>query len=583
MVPTSFLAVGAQRTALVLALSASAWLGACGGGGGEEGVSSTPPSVLALQATVPGDGASAVSRTTKVIGTFNLSIAAPASSDRAVTLRGPEGNPIAAVVTASGTQVTLAPKAGALPGDTTYTVEFTSALHDTGGKPLTRSTLSTFTTGPAAWQPTATVLASNTPEQSGTRLLGQYTPALAGGTQGDVLLSWQEVRGDQLVLLAARRTSPAGDWGTPVAVSEMPANAGSMNSVSAACGPDGDCYLAWQEWLSGGPAVPRVARNRAGTSTWEAPTTPPSMRDGGEIGWMSPTFDGAGNLVLLAWLSDMLQAVRLDAVTQAWGTPNVLPLIPNPHEARMVMDRDGNIAAAWIQTNDGGTAREIHVASYDVFRGLWSPEQTIDSPINYSPNGSFMLAMDGAGAATLVYARGAFGASRVHAARFEPITGTWGTPVRLDNVEQDRDDATEPRVVADDAGHVMVAWSQYYPGVHYARYSPVTGAWTAPQPLSLVPSATFSMTGIELVCDVAGNVTAVWSNDFGVRASRYLLKDVRWTEPADLSVPPAGSLTLTSRVWSSVADGSGNVTAAWYQGNTVNGTGRLELMSNTLK
>jgi len=101
--------------------------------------------------------------------------------------------------------------------------------------------------------------------------------------------------------------------------------------------------------------------------------------------------------------------------------------------------------------------------------------------------------------------------------------------------------------------------------------------------MSATYGATGGTSGTFLAADIAGNVTASWSNDFGAAASRLLVKDGTWGTVTDISLPTAGSVVFSSRTMQSTSSATGNVATAWYQRNNVNGAQQYKLELNTLR
>jgi hypothetical protein len=242
------------------------------------------------------------------------------------------------------------------------------------------------------------------------------------------------------------------------------------------------------------------------------------------------------------------------------------------------MDPAGDISVAWV--HDGPSSRWVYGNHYDAGAGAWSAEQPIDDMVNTAMTGSLWMALDGTNAATVAFSRGGF-IAEVNASRLDPATGLWGTSTRLDTIDPAADSAYAPQVVGDAAGYVTSVWRQNS-GLWSSRFSPATGTWSAPVAMSATYGATGGLSGTFLVADVAGNVTATWSNDFGTSACRWLVKDGAWGAVTDISVPASGSRVFTSRTLQATAGATGDVAVAWYQQDDVDGSPAHRLDVGTL-
>ena len=461
--------------------------------------------------------------------------------------------------------MTLTPLAGAVPGDTTYTVTFAPTITDILGRGLTGALTKTFTTLPQAWGTTVTDVAV-TPDFNGVS-----QPAIAYDASGHLLVAWHAVGPTTDTLYAARLNTTTGAWSATTTLETI--TNGAIAALNMMCSPTTDCYLAWTHWQSGGNRTAQLARFDGSTSRWSAPTAPPLSAVGRDIISVKPAFDRAGDLTLLATTGGDLMAVRLNIAAQTW-TPQIT-YTPNASAMRMemVMDPAGNIAAAWI--NAGTTTRWVYGSHYNANTGVWSAEQAIDD----RSNGSLWLTLDGKNAATAVFDRGGF-ISMVNASRLDPTTGTWGSSTRLDNVDTDVNAASSPKVIGHVAGHVTAVWDRYG-GLWSSRFSPSSNSWSTPIAMSSTYGATGGTSGTFLAADVAGNVTATWSNDFGAAACRLSVRDGTWGPVKDISVPTQGSIVFSSRTMQTAISATGNVAAAWYQRNDVNGVPTYKLELNT--
>jgi hypothetical protein len=508
-----------------------------------------------------------VSRSAAFSAVLSAAASAPTITSSSVVLRGPEGNVIAADVASSSANVVVTPTAGALPGDTTYTVSFAPTIQDTTGRALGGALTKTFTTISQAWGAKVTDVADVSDLNAGQ-------PAVAYDTSGNLILAWNAAGPTTDTLYTSQRSAATGTWSVPVPLASL--TNGAIARPSLTCGTTGDCYLAWTQWQSGSHRTAQIARFDGSTSAWEVPSSPPLAGAIGDVNSVRPVYDEAGNLTLLATTGTQIMAMSWDATTGTWASPNTYTLGASTMESVVTMDPLGNISAVWV--HDTPSSRWVYGNHYNVRTGVWSPEQPIDNMLNTTMMGSLSLTLDGTNAATVVFARGGF-ISEVNASRLDPATGLWGASTRLDNINPNVDAAIYPRAIGDAAGYVTAVWGQNS-GLWSSRLSPNPGTWSAPVAMSATYGATGGMSGTFLTVDVAGNVTAAWSNDFGAAASRFLVKDATWGPVTDISVPTQGELVFTSRTMQIAAGATGDVAAAWYQRNDLNGTQQYKLEIN---
>ena len=78
---------------------------------------------------------------------------------------------------------------------------------------------------------------------------------------------------------------------------------------------------------------------------------------------------------------------------------------------------------------------------------------------------------------------------------------------------------------------------------------------------------TTAMSGVSLVADVAGNVTAAWADDFGAAASELGATATAWDALVDISTPPSGVRLFSARTFQAAVNGSGDVSGVWVQRN----------------
>lgn len=512
--------------------------------------------------------------------TANLTASPDATSVNAtnVTLVGPGNNVIPAEVAVNGAAVEVKSKAGALPADTTYTLNLAAAIKDTSGRSLPQAVTRTFSTASANWSAKASDLAPRVDNTSGTR------PLVHTDAAGRTTAAWLDrAAAPASVLYAARLDRINGSWGLPVSVATD--SRGVLNGIGLAAGPDGDMFLTWTRMPSGGstPSI-QFSRYAVSSASWSAPVdVNVSVVDRFGVGQAVPINDAAGNLTLLHHNGQNIYATRLDAVTGAWKEPRRIDS-PRPsnyiYQVRSAADDQGNLIAAWMQL-DQDVQRALYAARYDIATGKWAPAQRVAST---PPNGAepFALAVDRTGVATLAWtlSGGIAGMTTLWASRFDPQGQTWSSPVWVDRVN-DGVVGLGVMLVVDNAGTVTAAWSQGAKGLRTARWARGAMGWSgygviAPDGVPVDKGAD------ALLADAAGNLLLVGVTNQEVYAARYHATTSHWQSPVIISAPSTGAGVFVNPPAVSM-DGAGDLVVLWFAQNLLATVPQRVLSFNRLR
>ena len=379
-----------------------AGLVACGGGGGTTAPPpppAPPPPAFALSSVSPSDAATGVARDVVISATFNSALdEVSAASAGTITLAGPGNNLIPATLTVkAGGTVEIRPTAGALPGDTRYTLAVGKALKDSTGRTLGLDVSRSFSTASVNWAASAETVATL------SRFDVYGTPAALTDAAGRTTVAWLSPEGPAVTLKAARLASINGTWGSP-AVLETAASGTSLSRARLVAGPAGDVFLTWTRTAAGGVSEARWARFALASATWSTPDRVPTAPASADV---LPISDAAGNLVLLCHDGASLRATRLSAASGTWSPAQAIerPFPGNsilPGLTRAVADSRGNLVAAWMQLDEDG--RAIYAARFDASTAAWSAAQRVDS-VPFNGSDAFHLGVDGADVVTLAWTR----------------------------------------------------------------------------------------------------------------------------------------------------------------------------------
>ncbi len=295
---------------------------------------------------------------------------------------------------------------------------------------------------------------------------------------GVVTALWQGF-GPGYAIWSARR-APTG-WKAPVRVSEpaprLDRDCNAMNyRPDLAVGAGGTVAASW-EWGSWdcGPLRLQVAIRRPGTS-WRTPRTLATWGADSQVG-----VDRAGN-VTMAYSKDDILAVR-KPVGRPWTAPRRLG--PNS-EVELAVNPAG-AAVALIGYPELEAVRRPA-------RGPWG------APVTLAADASDrVVALDGAGTATVGYTTGEFNLNNRVLARRQPAGEAWRPAAEVAAAGGMVSGLT---IGNDAAGRVALAWQR---GGVKSAFRPLGGPWAGP---TLVAAGTWTNPDLGLAGD--GDTVVVW-------------------------------------------------------------------------
>lgn len=184
---------------------------------------------------------------------------------------------------------------------------------------------------------------------------------------------------------------------------------------------------------------------------------------------------------------------------------------------------------------------------------------TLFSPPNASSTAS--LVVDRHGNITAAWLENSTGTA-VQASHYSSYLGSWTTPVMLDEYFSA---ATQPQLIIDKSGIVTALWLEYLAGSYVVQTARFDGtSWTAPTTLSTNGGVPLSPTP-NFVVDLSGNVTVVW---FAQQGSNYAVQAAHFSQGAWSSLVTLNSATQDANININpqmVVDARGNVTVAWTE------------------
>lgn len=239
---------------------------------------------------------------------------------------------------------------------------------------------------------------------------------------------------------------------------------------------------------------------------------------------------------------------KYDASTQSWGsTPlqieNLAPPDLTPAQnCRIAMDSGGNAYLVWNQLD--GSFKNIFANRYDAIRGLLDSASSILIGLSLNPGNAFYpeIAVNRDGKAFAVWRQTeALGRNSIYAARYNPATASWETPVPIEYDDVlDAGPATpylpNPDIAISETGNALAVWYQsdgtYY-NIYANRYDRVVGSWGTEVTLIGPNPNTANETDPRIAIDKSSNAMAVWHACDGINYSVYAnaYNAGRWWEP----------------------------------------------------
>jgi hypothetical protein len=387
---------------------------------------------------------------------------------------------------------------------TGYTATITAGVTDAGGTPMASDHSWTFSVRDGAWGTAQLIETDNGGNAS--------NPDVAGNALGEMFAVWHQYDGTRNNIWANRFVPGTGWAGAQLIETD---NAGSATSPSVDVDGTGIAVAVWTQ--------------SDGTRTNV---------------WANRFVTGTG-----------------------WGTAQLIETdnAGNASDPAIAVAAGGDAVAVWSQFD--GTRSNIWANRYvpGVGWGAAILVETDDAGFASFPQ----VAIDPAGNAVAVWSQSDGSRYNVLANRFIPGTG-WGTSQLIEAQDSGTitNGAQAPNVALDDEGNALASWSQY-DGTRYNawanRFVPGTG-WASAQLIETDNGGTASSgaAGPHVAIDNAGNVIVVWSQSDGTRTNIWANRFVPgsgWGAAHLIETDNAGN-GASPRV---DLDAAGNAVAVWFQ------------------
>jgi hypothetical protein len=320
------------------------------------------------------------------------------------------------------------------------------------------------------WEQNSSVLASRYSASSGTWGTAAViasgasypcsSPRVAVDGSGNAVAVWLKSDGTAHHVYASRYSASGGAWGAETSIEKSSLDSGAPQ---LAVDPSGDAVAVWRQQLFSSVTEYRVVANRysASSGAWgtAAQVSDTSIHSDCFTA-IRVAIDASGNAIAV-WTerdsSSSVQSVyasRCPASSGAWGTPALLESsATTASEPRVAVDADGDAVAVWLQSS--GSTSHVAANRYSASSGAWGTAALIES--SSADASSPRLASDTDGNVMAVWVEGSLLAYTLYASRYSPLSGSWGTPISLDNTSLA---APSPTVAIDGYGYPLAAWDK---------------------------------------------------------------------------------------------------------------------------
>ena len=220
---------------------------------------------------------------------------------------------------------------------------------------------------------------------------GANNPRVAIDASGNAVAVWEQASDSAVAQIAAARWSQSiGAWGAAQVI-QLSALRGSNPQIAVA--PNGDATVVWTQAESNGTLTVQASRRSSGAGSWSAPValTPATGVNGGN--WPQAQADPAGNVIVL-WYQHRdvglysVDTARYDVASGQWSEPvhietlqlavNVSPFSWAP---TLVVDAAGNATATWGR-DVGASIYNAFQARFDSHTGAWDTASSLSGSVN---------------------------------------------------------------------------------------------------------------------------------------------------------------------------------------------------------
>ena len=357
---------------------------------------------------------------------------------------------------------------------------------------------------------------------------GQYSPAIAVDSTGNVYVAWEDYRNGNADIYFSQWSPGTVSWVTPVKLND---DGGASEQIRPSVAVGGNyIYVAWEDWRNGDTDIYSTRRLISG-GAWEANKRVNQDRGDGD----TPNTDDQKWPRLCMDASGMAHAVWQDKrsdykktyygwrapsdsewslsykVTSAEGAPDYEQLFPN-----LACRGSGSgllLYAIWQDTRRGNADIYYSYANYDS-AWAWYPED--GKKVNEFTGDTYQtrpsIALTPSNVAWAVWLDDHTGSAQVFAS-YRLSDGNWYAPNwQVSSAGAWNMEDGNPRIaVAPNTGWPHVVWLDAGGNVAYSYWN--GGGWVAQAPVS--DSNTGTHSSPEIATNASGNLYVVWSDGRG--------------------------------------------------------------------
>jgi hypothetical protein len=364
---------------------------------------------------------------------------------------------------------------------------------------------------------------------------------LASDAGGDTIAVWRRYDGTEFKVTVNVWNAANRRWGTQ----------GNLTIVGGVFGPQvafrgGQGLVIWTQEIGGFRDV-RIARYTKANG-WTSPVAPVVATDSAFD--TAIAIDGAGN-AFAVWTrvigSDTrVQAMRYDTATSQWTNLTTLSAAgQSAFHPRIGADGTGNAHVIWDRFN--GTQHALETARYDAASRTWSTFTNLGG-IYPDSNGDLAVAASGDAIAVWDNAVSSSVPSDYFSAHYDWRTRTWGSATKIGTGKG------KAFVGINQSGDAVAVWPVPSGDLNAARFNPLTGVWSSPLTISeAIPSGISEQPAV--VVDPAGVATIAFSQN---RSTYHVIYAWRYSQTG--TERSGLGLGIEPRL---AVDGAGNVMVVW--------------------
>ena len=443
---------------------------------------------------------------------------------------------------------------GALPAIPTPPPTMTSAPP---AMPTTMPAPGSMTTPPdgRSWGPAVEISNSTFSNLRGN-------PQVGIDAAGNAVAVWLEELADNTRnAVWASRYSAGGAWSAPATIDDA---VGSASAPQVAMTPGGTAVAAFVQFESNQGGQVNLVTNRF-AGTWGTPATLSSMGSNPDHHALAVGIDGAATLAFQAPDAMFPRAWSArSSSTGTWGPATVMGSNAQPGWSPAVtVAPNGDAVMTWTETTGGPSATSLW-ASRNA-GGVWQAPALLTTDSGQVLQ-SIVVGADASGNVLALWSQRLAGLYTLRSARMSASTGTWSTPVTVNDGKRE---VTAPALGVDAGSDAVAVWFETDYGVVANRFTSSTASWSSPVVVQARSTGVVAGSIPSVGVDAKGTAVAAWVQHIGspprphLFAAHLASSGNMWTAPIDLLVDPDAT-PYASETQLSV-NAKGEAIVVWHQ------------------